>query len=82
MHQCIEMRTTVTIDDDAYESALTLAKSSGRRLGEVISQLIRRATQTAEAPRPRRGKRLPTFDVPQGTPSISLRAVRRAWEES
>lgn len=75
------MRTTITLDDEAYEAASTLAKTSGKRLGEVISQLIRRAVQTPETPRPKRGKRFPSFAVPHGTPMISLRAVRKAWEE-
>ncbi len=75
------MRTTITLDDEAYEAAQTLAKTSGKRLGEVISQLIRRAVQTPEAARPKRGKRFPSFQVPPGTPMISLRAVRKAWEE-
>jgi hypothetical protein len=75
------MRTTVTLDDEAYEAAVTLAKSSGKRLGQVISDLIRRAMQKPQGPAPRRGKRFPTFEVPPGAPMISLRAVRRAWEE-
>lgn len=76
------MRTTITLDDQAYEAALTLSKSSGKRLGEVISQLIRRAIQAEERPQPKRGKRFPFFELPGGTPMISLRAVRREWEDS
>ena len=75
------MRTTVTLDDEAYEAAVTLAKASGKRLGQVISDLIRRAVQKPETPAPRSGKRFPTFDAPPGTPMISLKAIRRAWEE-
>jgi hypothetical protein len=75
------MRTTITLDDDVYEAALTLAKSSGRRLGEVVSQLIRRAMQSTERPKPKNGRRFPKFEVSQGTPMISVRAIRRAWEE-
>jgi hypothetical protein len=75
------MRTTVTLDDEAYEAAVTLAKTSGKRLGEVISDLIRRAMQKPQGPAPRGGKRFPTFDVPPGAQMISLKAVRRAWEE-
>ncbi len=75
------MRTTITLDDEAYEAALTLAKSSGKRLGEVISHLIRRAVQTTDPPQVRGGKRFPKFGLPDDTPMISLRAIRRAWEE-
>jgi hypothetical protein len=77
----ITMRTTITIDDEAYEAALTLSKSSGQRVGAVISQLIRRAMRATDRPAPKSGKRFPTFDVPQGTSMISLRSLRRAWEE-
>ena len=75
------MRTTVTLDDEAYETAVTLAKISGKRLGQVISDLIRRAVQKPELPVRRGGRRFPTFEVQPGTPMISLKAVRRAWEE-
>lgn len=75
------MRTTITLDDEAYEAALTLSKTSGERLGAVISKLIRRAIRTAERPTPKRGKRFPTFAVPPEASMISLRALRLAWEE-
>ena len=74
-------RTTVTLDDEAYETAVTLAKTSGKRLGQVISDLIRRAVQMPQGPARRGGKRFPTFEVRPGTPMISLKAIRRAWEE-
>lgn len=74
------MRTTVTLDDEAYEVALTLARSSGKRLGEVISALIRRAVEGETRPKRKKSGRFPAFEVPQGLPPISLRAVRRDWE--
>jgi len=75
------MRTTITLDDEAYEAAVTLAKTSGKRLGQVISDLIRRAMQKPQGPARKGGRRFPTFEVPPGAPMISLKAVRRAWEE-
>ena len=71
----------MTLDDEAYEAAVTLAKTSGKRLGQVISDLIRRAVQKPQALASGGGKRFPTFDVPSGAPMISLKAIRRAWEE-
>ena len=71
----------MTLDDEAYEAALTLAKSSGKRLGQVISDLIRRAVQKPQGHATRGGKRFPTFEVPPGAPMISLKGIRRAWEE-
>jgi hypothetical protein len=75
------MRTTVTLDDDAYEIAATLAKTSGKRLGQVISDLIRRAAQKPQASAPRGGRHFPMFEVPAGAPMISLKAIRQALEE-
>ncbi|MBX3733752.1 MAG: antitoxin [Verrucomicrobiae bacterium] len=36
------MRTTVTLDNDVFEAAQAMARASGKRLGEVLSQLARR----------------------------------------
>ena len=42
------MRTTLDIDDDILSAAKELAKAEGRTMGEVISDLARRAlTQSA-----------------------------------
>lgn len=71
----------MTLDDEAYEAAATLAKTSGKRLGQVISDLIRRAIQKPEGPAPKGGKRFPTFEVRSSAPMISLKAIRLAWEE-
>ena len=71
----------MTLDDEAYEVAVTLAKTSGKRLGQVISDLIRRAVQKPERPTRRRHKRFPTFALPPDAGMISLRAIRHAWEE-
>ena len=81
LHQRNTMRTTVTLDDDAYEIAVTLAKTSRKRLGQVISDLIRRAVQMPQGRTRRGGKRFPTFDVRPGAPMISHRTIRRAWGE-
>jgi hypothetical protein len=79
-HYSINMRTTVTLDDDVYHAALTLSEASGKALGKVLSDLARNGLEPRR-PRTRRGKALPAFEVPAGTPLISLESVRRAWEE-
>ena len=77
------MRTTVTLDDDAYEiAAIALAETSGKRLGQAISNLIRRSVQKPQGHATRGGKRFPTFEVPSGAPMISLKAIRRAGERN
>ena len=55
------MRTTISLEDDVYQAAKTLAESSGQSLGSVVSGLIRRGLQ----PRPVvEEDGLPMFDVP------------------
>lgn len=50
------MRTTLTIDDDVLEVARDLASRQRRSIGEVISELARRALRpVAEPPVTRNG---------------------------
>ena len=55
------MRTTVTLDNDVFEAARSQAQASGKKLGEVLSQLARRGLRASA---PETGKRgLPVFKV-------------------
>jgi len=62
MHYCIIMRTTVTLDDDVFQAAQSLARASGRRLGQVLSDLVRRALK-ADSRNFARQDGLPVFPV-------------------
>lgn len=55
------MRTTLTLPDDIYVAAKTLAEGSEKTLSEVISDLLRRALKppVIEA----QDDDLPTFDI-------------------
>jgi hypothetical protein len=55
------MRTTVTLDNDVFEAAQAQARASGKRLGEVLSQMARRGMRASS----RAGKKsgLPVFNV-------------------
>ncbi len=55
------MRTTVSLDDDVFEAAQTLAASSGKKLGQVLSQLARRGLRNEVAAARKSG--LPVFEV-------------------
>jgi len=44
MHNAF-MRTTVTLDDDAYELAMLCAKGKGITLGAAISEFVRKAQE-------------------------------------
>lgn len=70
------MRTTLSLDDDVYEAAKTLADGSGESLGSVVSQLARRGLKPADVVRPSDPDELPTFAVPPDAAVIpGLRAA-------
>ena len=75
------VRTTVTLDDDVYQAALHLARSSGERLGKVLSELARRGLAAPVAPSKRSSRRFPTFEVPPGAPVIPASRIERALDE-
>ena len=75
------MRTTVTLDDDVYEAALHLSRTSGKRLGEVLSALARRGITPPPTPSKRATRRFPTFTVPAGAPVIPASRIRRVLDE-
>jgi hypothetical protein len=62
------MRTTVTLDDDVFEAAQSLAASSGKKLGAVLSQLARRGLRSQPAAARKNG--LPVFPVAPDAPVI------------
>lgn len=62
------MRTTLTLDADVFEAAQALARASGRRLGQVVSDLARRGLRSRAMPTSPSG--LPVFPVPPDAPVI------------
>ena len=40
------MRTTLTLDDDVHATVDAMAKSAGKRLGLVVSELLRQRLQS------------------------------------
>lgn len=73
------MRTTITLDDDVFEIAQSQAKASGKRLGEVVSALVRRGLKAA--PSQPSKKALPTFNVPPDAPIITSERVKSFLDE-
>jgi len=69
------MRTTISVDDDVFEAAQALAASSGKKLGQVLSQLARRGLRAELKVGRKNG--LPVFEVAADAPVIpSTRAQR------
>jgi hypothetical protein len=84
VHQCIKLkivRTTITVDDDVYEAAMHLSRTSGERLGKVLSMLARRGLKPADAPARRSNRRFPVFDVPSNAPVIPASRIQRVIDE-
>ncbi len=61
------MRTTLTLDRDVFEAAQALARASGKRLGQVVSELARRGLRTRPSAT---ADGFPTFAVPPDAPII------------
>ena len=74
------MRTTVTLEDDAFEVAQAYAQARALKLGQAISELIRRGG----------GERLPVrkkggvwvFELPPDAPRVTSRLVRDLLEDA
>lgn len=74
------MRTTLTLDDDVAAAAKALMEATGKTLGKVVSELMRRGLRSEQAVR--RHKGIPTFDVPADAEIIPAdRASRMLAEE-
>ena len=81
MYQRIDVRTTVTLDDDVYEAAMHLSRASGERLGKVLSKLARQGLKPADALAPRSRRRFPVFDVPANSPVIPASRIQRVLDD-
>ena len=58
----------MTLDDDVFEAAKTLAHASGKQLGQVLSTLARRGLRARAGVSQKNG--LPVFKVARDAPVI------------
>jgi hypothetical protein len=73
------MRTTVSLDDDAFRILQQYAKSRSLRMGKALSELVRRGFAL---PRPTRTVNgLQVFDLPADSPRVTGSKVRELEEE-
>ena len=73
------MRTTITLEEDAFAAAKSYAEARAMKLGQAISELIRRAS-TGPVPVKEEGG-VWVFDLPVDTPRISARRVKEMLED-
>jgi hypothetical protein len=73
------VRVTISLDKDVYEAAVRLSRTSGKRLGRVLSELARRGIEMEPRDPPKRsqGQRFPTFDVAADAPISRASRVQR-----
>lgn len=70
------MRVDLQIDDDVYEAAEKRAVAEGKSVGEVLSDLARKALERDHG---RIG--FPVFSVSEGAPPITLEMVKEAEDD-
>lgn len=73
------MRTTITVDNDIFEAARAQARASGKKLGEVISQLARRGLRASADTADKNG--LPVFKVRANAKVIASSRVKELLDE-
>ena len=78
------MRTTITIEDDAFAAAKAYASAKAIKLGDAISELIRRGSGKAVPAGPALIKKdgVWLFDLPAGAPRVTAAQVRDLMDES
>ena len=74
------MRTTLTIDDDVLAVAKAIARQENRSLGEVVSDLARRALRRPQPPRSRNG--VPLLPVADDQAVVTLEVVNALRDET
>ena len=74
------MRTTITIDDDAFATANAYAKARALKLGQAVSELIRRGSAEKLPLRQKDG--IWVFDLPADTPRVTARQVQQLLVKS
>jgi hypothetical protein len=75
------MRTTIQIDEDILRVARSLARSEGRSIGAVVSELARKGLRPAQIRSSGRSG-LPTFDVPVDAAPVTPEMVRQALDDA
>ena len=65
------MRTTVTLDNDAYELAMLRARGKGITLGVALSECVREAQEAHSQPKPLSG------DLIRGSKGILMLPARK-----
>jgi len=75
----VSMRTTLAIDDDVLTAAKAIARQQRKSLGEVLSDLARRALRPKAASASRNG--IPLLPVSDNAALVTLEIVNALRDE-
>jgi hypothetical protein len=81
LHHDAGMRTTLVLDDEVFDAAMHIARTSGQRIGQVVSDLARRGLNPGAEVQIVQSGRFPSFAVPEGTPGMDSETVQRVLDE-
>jgi hypothetical protein len=73
------MRTTLAIDDDVLVAAKAIARQERRSVGDVVSDLARRALRRPQAPTARNG--IPLLSIRDEAAVVTLETVNMLRDE-
>ncbi len=69
------------IDDEVFEAASQIARSSGQRVGQVISELAKRGLNPPPTVQIVQSGRFPTFALPPDSPKMDAELVESVLNE-
>ncbi len=75
------MRTTIMVEDDVFEAAMQISRTSGMRIGKVISDLARRGLRPVSEVQVVQQGRFPAFAPGPDTPMMDAELVQRVLDE-
>jgi hypothetical protein len=73
------MRTTLTLDDEAFSKAQAYAQARDLKLGQAVSELIRRGTADKLPLKRKNGAWV--FELPPDTPKVTSRQVKDMMDD-
>jgi hypothetical protein len=73
------MRTTLTLEDDAFAAAQAYAQARALKLGQAVSELIRRGS-SQRLPLVQKGG-VWVFDLPDSAPLVTAEQVKNLLDE-
>jgi len=76
------MRTTLTIDDDLFAVAKSVAREKSESVGRALSDLARLGLRASTKARHRSKSGFPVFAVPKGAHTITLEDARKLEDEA